>query len=209
MCKGPAPARSPEAQRDLAPLSRSLRAGKCPGGLCPQLGARMLLPPCAAAPPAEKATARQDQTRQSCTGDGARNSRRRSRPKGIIELKAAGDLASRQIVNQFDSCGAAGSKADVYRIVREEGLRVSEGCERPLVSQNTIHKHVQHGGVEPCAERSLAFKPEQEISVGRMGELECSSGSIGERLTLTTVAGAHRTQRVHLTVAKCSRNIGG
>jgi hypothetical protein len=109
MCKGPAPARSPEAQRDLAPLSRSLRAGKCPGGLCPQLGARMLLPPCAAAPPAEKATARQDQTRQSCTGDGARNSRRRSRPKGIIELKAAGDLACRQIVNQFDSCGAAGA----------------------------------------------------------------------------------------------------
>ena len=90
-----------------------------------------------------------------------------------------------------------------------EGLRVSEGYERSLVSQNTIHKHIQHGGVEPRAERALAFKPEQEISVGRMGELEGSRGLVGERPTIAAIADAHRTQRVHLTVAKCSRNIGG
>jgi hypothetical protein len=163
----------------------------------------------APSPPAENTSARQDQARQSCTGDGGGDCRRRSRPKGIIELKAAGDLASRQIVNQFDSCGATGSKADVYRIVREEGLRVSKACERPLVSQNTIHKHIQHGGVEPCAERSLALNAEQEISVGRMGELEGGSGLVGERPTIAAIADAHRTKRVHLTVAKCSRNIGG
>ena len=43
-------------------------------------------------PPAEKTTARQDQARQSGAGDRARDSRSRSRPKGIVELKAAGDL---------------------------------------------------------------------------------------------------------------------
>ena len=164
------------------------------------------LPP---SPPAEKATARQDQARQSRTCDRARDSRGCSRPKGIVKLKAAGDLACRQIVNQLDSCGAAGPKADVYGIVSEEGLRVCETCERSLVGQNTIHKHIQHGGVEPCAERALAFKPEQEISVRRMGELEGSSGLVGERLTMAAIADTHRAQRVHLTVAKCSRNIGG
>ena len=67
------------------------------------------------APPPQKASACQHQARQSgaCngTGDGSRRC-----PKGIVELKATGHLASRQMENQLDICGAAALKPNVDQI---------------------------------------------------------------------------------------------
>jgi hypothetical protein len=62
-------------------------------------------------PPAEKATAREQQAGQASAGDGHWNGRRC--PKGIVELKTTGHLACRQIENQFDICEAATLKPDV------------------------------------------------------------------------------------------------
>jgi hypothetical protein len=84
-------------------------------------------------PPAEKATARQDQARQSSTGDGAGDIHRGC-SKGIIELEATGDLTCYQIENQFDICRTARIKTNVDRIVGEKCLRVYKGSQRSLVS---------------------------------------------------------------------------